>query len=137
MMYLYDGKRLIGIECRTWDTEEHRYTQSETQEDGVLHPEYENLPVLASAGPVKNGQVYSVANVQWYIDEAKAWQDYKQGDAASYVEMRHGEIARYERCADVTELDVSAFETEYKAYEEFAPGERLTIDEIKAAIAKA
>lgn len=136
MMYLYDGNRLIGIECRTWDSEEHRYLYAETEENGILQPECENLPVLASVGPVKSGYVYAVIDVQWYIDEAEAWQNYENGAAGYFAEEEGGEADRYERCADVTELDVAAFEAAYSVYEEYAPGERPTIEEVKKAIAK-
>lgn len=136
MMYLYDGKRLIGIECRTWDNEEHRYLYAETEEDGILHPEYENLPTLSSAGPVDGGYVYAVFDVQWYIDEAEAWAKYQIGEAEDYSEQTNGEAERYQRSAYWKEMDVAEFETAYAVYEELAPGQRPTIAQVKAKIAE-
>lgn len=145
MTYLYDGKRLVGIECSTWDREKQCRTQSESEDFGILRPDFELLPILSPADPVPSGYVYTVCDAQFYIDRAELWEKYEQDSDDPEFDCREqyeGEAERYERSAYWEELDVAEFEAEHKEQEavdaEFNPDpkdRKYTIAEAKAAIA--
>lgn len=158
MMYLYDGRRLIGIECSTWDNYRREYSGDEESE--IIFPEYERIqgepsvqcdgpfglvPVpLEVLGTMKFAEfAYSVGDVQWYIDEVKHWEHYERGEEVDYSQCdAFGEPldedeaeemkARFERCAMIYDLDVQKFEKELPDY----LNDDTSLDNIKSRCAK-
>lgn len=156
MTYLYDGRRLVGIECRTWDNVREEYAWGSGQEESIISPEYERLPrePVVPYGPCCNipfpidflgnehlgfaCSAHVVGDVQFYIDEVTHWKNYEHGEDIDYSptdeygdeasEEEANEIkARFERTAVICELNVQKFEQDVADY---LP-DGITLDNIK------
>ena len=133
-MELYDGRRFVGIVCRIYDKKERRIVRN-FDEFFFLHPERENLPIFTYAGRGRKQRIYTVCDVQRYVDAVKAWRDEKDDAVRDAV--------RYVHEAEIREKDVSGFEAMCSAHDVmnkifFSDTRRPpTIDETKAEIAKA